>query len=102
MDFRARRGTSSVLLQRLRGPSRRTLPTYRIASAIFMLVYRDRCQVKIQPDNARHLSQWLTFVLGPTGQRLAASTPGFAPLLAEIAARAKATARRLACDGKRL
>ena len=75
---------------------------YPITSPIFMLVYRDPCSVKIQPDNARRLSRWLRFVLGPTGQRLAATTPGFGPLAPDIAARARTATRRLTCDGKRL
>jgi phosphate transport system substrate-binding protein len=75
---------------------------YPIASAIFMLVYRDPCQAKIQPDNARHLRRWLGFVLGAAGQRLAASTPGYAALPTDLGAQARAMASRLACDGKRL
>ena len=75
---------------------------YPMTSAIFTLVYRDPCQVKIQPDNARRLSRWLRFVLGPAGQRLAGTTRGFGPLAPDVAARARAATRRLTCDGKRL
>ena len=75
---------------------------YPIASPIFMLVYRDPCRVKIQPDDARHLSRWLRFVLSPAGEGVAASTPGFAPLPPDVATRARAQAKQLACDGKRL
>jgi len=75
---------------------------YPIASPVFVQVYRDLCRAKIASDHARHVRQWLRFVLGTAGQRLAATTPGFAALPVDLAARARSAASRLACDGKRL
>ncbi|MDQ6751045.1 MAG: phosphate ABC transporter substrate-binding protein PstS [Actinomycetota bacterium] len=75
---------------------------YPVASAIFMLVYRDLCRAKIQPDSARHVRRWLRFMLGASAQRLAAAAPGYAALPDEIAARARRATDRLTCDGRRL
>jgi phosphate transport system substrate-binding protein len=75
---------------------------YPIASATFVLVYRDLCRATIDAVNARRVRQWLGFVLGRAGQRVVAASPGFAALPPEVAAKARAAAGRLACDGKRL
>ena len=75
---------------------------YPIASPVFALVFEDPCQAKIQVENVRRLRRWLRFVLGSAGQRVAAVTPGFAPLPPDLAARSRAAVRRLVCDGRRL
>jgi phosphate transport system substrate-binding protein len=70
---------------------------YPIASATFLLVYQDVCKAGLSQSQAKDLKQWLDYALGD-GQKVAPSLQ-YAPLPADILAKAKAKVAGLLCNG---
>jgi phosphate transport system substrate-binding protein len=73
---------------------------YPIASATFILVYRDMCKAGKSKDTAQRVSNWLSYALGP-GQSVAKELQ-YAPLPAKILSQAKAKVSSLTCNGQPL
>jgi phosphate transport system substrate-binding protein len=73
---------------------------YPIASATFLLVYKDMCKAGIPKDRAAHVVAWLDYALGD-GQKVAPKLQ-YAPLPAPILAQAKAKVSALQCNGSPL
>jgi phosphate transport system substrate-binding protein len=73
---------------------------YPIASATFILVYRDMCKAGKSKDTAQRVSNWLSYALGP-GQSVA-KTLQYAPLPAAILSQAQAKVSSLTCNGQPL
>jgi phosphate transport system substrate-binding protein len=73
---------------------------YPIASATFILVYKDMCKSGKSQDTAQRVSNWLNYALG-AGQSVAKELQ-YAPLPAAIQSKAKAKVDGLTCNGKAL
>ncbi len=70
---------------------------YPISSQTFIVVYKDPCKAGANKAKAAGLVRWLDFVLGP-GQATIKKL-SYAPLPSAIAAKAKAAADGLTCNG---
>ncbi|MFL5820160.1 MAG: phosphate ABC transporter substrate-binding protein PstS [Solirubrobacteraceae bacterium] len=70
---------------------------YPIASATFILVYKDMCKAGIAKDQASRIAGWLNFVLG-TGQKSAEQIQ-YAPDPSSILRQAQAKVAGLRCNG---
>jgi phosphate transport system substrate-binding protein len=73
---------------------------YPIASATFIIVYKDMCKAGIAPEKAKLVGNWLDYALGD-GQKVA-SNLSYAPLPDKILTASKANVASLQCDGKAL
>jgi phosphate transport system substrate-binding protein len=73
---------------------------YPIASATFLLVYKDMCKAGESKRKAQDVVSWLRYALGP-GQKLAPQLQ-YAPLPAAIRKQADAKVAGLTCDGRSL
>jgi phosphate transport system substrate-binding protein len=73
---------------------------YPIASATFLLVYRDSCKAGLSAAKAKVLKSWLDYAL-TDGQKVAPELQ-YAPLPAPILAKAKAKVAGLECNGSPL
>lgn len=73
---------------------------YPIASATFVLVYRDMCKAGVAEGQAKGVKQFLDYGLG-AGQAQAQKL-GYAPLPPVILSKAKAKVAGLQCNGKAL
>ena len=73
---------------------------YPIATATFLLVYRDMCKAGITPDRAQRVVNWLHYAL-TAGQRVAPELQ-YAPLPDAVLVPARAAAAAEVCDGKPL
>jgi phosphate transport system substrate-binding protein len=73
---------------------------YPIASATFLLVYKDMCKAGEKPAKAKAVKAWLDYALGP-GQKVAPEIQ-YAPLPSSILAPAKQKVAGLTCNGKAL
>jgi phosphate transport system substrate-binding protein len=73
---------------------------YPIASATFLLVYRDMCKAGVKKDKAARVWNWLTYA-ETDGQQVAPQLQ-YAPLPATLNQKAKAKVDGLLCDGKPL
>ncbi len=70
---------------------------YPIASATFALVYQDLCKAKKSVDQATTIKAWFTYLLGPAQET--ASKLSYAPLPADLQAKASAVVNGLLCNG---
>ncbi len=73
---------------------------YPIASATFLLVYKDMCKAGLAKPKAQAVVKWLDYVVGP-GQQVAPKLD-YAPLPASLLAKDKAKIAGLTCDGSPL
>ena len=73
---------------------------YPIASATFILVYKDLCKAGKSKDTAQRVVNWLNYALG-AGQSVA-KTVQYAPLPSSILTRAQAKVDGLQCNGSTL
>ncbi|HVS29017.1 MAG TPA: phosphate ABC transporter substrate-binding protein PstS, partial [Solirubrobacteraceae bacterium] len=73
---------------------------YPIATATFLLVYKDMCKAGIAQDRANHVAAWLNYALG-AGQQVAPKLQ-YAGLPAAILQQAKAKVAALQCNGSPL
>ena len=73
---------------------------YPIASATFMLVYKDMCKAGKSKDTAQRVVNWLDYALG-AGQDVAKELQ-YAPLPAAILTKAQAKVDGLQCNGQPL
>jgi phosphate transport system substrate-binding protein len=73
---------------------------YPIASATFLLVYKDMCKAGMTPAAAAGTKAFIDYGLG--GGQAVAKKIGFAPLPPALLARTKARAAKLTCDGRPL
>src|SRR3954452_16734027 len=73
---------------------------YPIASATFLLVYKDMCKAGKKESQAKSVETWLDYALGP-GQKVAPEIQ-YAPLPAPLLEKAKAKVAGLQCNGKAL
>jgi len=73
---------------------------YPIASATFILVYKDMCKAGVKKGDAQGVVNWLAYVLG-AGQKSAEQIQ-YAPLPAGLDQKAKAKADGLTCNGSPL
>ena len=73
---------------------------YPIASATFILVYRDMCKAGLSESTAKHVKAWLDYALGK-GQSVASQLQ-YAPLPSPVLTKAKAKVSTLQCNGKAL
>jgi phosphate transport system substrate-binding protein len=73
---------------------------YPIASATFILVYKDMCKAGIKQSDARNVANWLAFVVGP-GQKSAEQIQ-YAPLPSGLDQMATAKVNGLTCNGSPL
>jgi len=73
---------------------------YPIASSTFLLVYQDQCKAGKNQAEAKRVKSWLDYALGD-GQKVAPSIQ-YAPLPANILAKAKAKVAALTCNGSPL
>ncbi len=71
---------------------------YPIASATFLLVYKDMCKAGLKPKQAKLVKNWLGYVTGD-GQKVAPSIQ-YAPLPGPLSTKAKAKVASLQCNGK--
>jgi phosphate transport system substrate-binding protein len=73
---------------------------YPIASATFLLVYKDMCRAGKSKDTAQRVVNWLDYALG-AGQQVAPSIQ-YAALPASIKRKAQAKVDGLQCNGQSL
>jgi phosphate transport system substrate-binding protein len=73
---------------------------YPIASATFLLVYKDMCKAGLSQSKAKLVKSWLDYALGD-GQAVAPELK-YAPLPAAIKAKAEAKVAGLQCNGSPL
>jgi phosphate transport system substrate-binding protein len=73
---------------------------YPIASATFLLVYRDMCKAGLSEGKAKLVKGWLDYALGD-GQQVAPELE-YAPLPDKILSAAKAKVQELQCNGQAL
>ena len=73
---------------------------YPIASATFILVYKDMCKAGVKKGDAQGVVNWLAYVLG-AGQKSAEQIQ-YAPLPAGLDQKAKAKVDGLTCNGSPL
>jgi phosphate transport system substrate-binding protein len=73
---------------------------YPIASATFLLVYRDMCKAGVPEARAKNVKAWLDYALG-AGQQVAPQLQ-YAPLPSAIRTQAQAKVSALQCNGKPL
>ena len=73
---------------------------YPIASATFILVYKDMCKAGVKKDAAQGVVDWLGYALGP-GQQVAPELQ-YAALPAALDQKAKAKLDGLTCNGSPL
>jgi phosphate transport system substrate-binding protein len=71
---------------------------YPISSQTFVIVYKDPCKAGASADQAKGLSNFLNYVLGP-GQSTIKKL-SYAPLPSAIDTKAKAAVKTLTCNGK--
>ncbi len=70
---------------------------YPIASATFALVYQDLCKANKSIDQATTIKAWFTYLLGPAQKT--ASKLSYAPLPADLQAKASDVVNGLLCNG---
>ena len=73
---------------------------YPIASATFLLVYKDMCKAGQEPAQAQRVKNWLSYALG-AGQKVAPELQ-YAPLPDSLHTQALAEVKGLTCNGKAL
>ena len=73
---------------------------YPIASATFLLVYKDMCKAGKSKDTAQRVANWLNYALG-AGQSVAKELQ-YAPLPSGIHSKAQAKVGGLQCNGQTL
>src|SRR3954471_7420826 len=73
---------------------------YPIASATFLLVYKDMCKAGLNSTQAQRVKNWLDYAEGD-GQKVAPELQ-YAPLPDEIHTQALAKVKSLTCNGKAL
>jgi phosphate transport system substrate-binding protein len=73
---------------------------YPIASATFLLVYKDGCKASLDKDTAQRVKNWLSYALGG-GQSVAPSLQ-YAPLPSAILSTEMAKVEGLVCNGRPL
>jgi phosphate transport system substrate-binding protein len=73
---------------------------YPIATATFLLVYRDMCKAGLPPDRAQRVVNWLHYAL-TAGQRVAPELQ-YAPLPNAVLAPARRAVAAEKCDGRLL
>lgn len=71
---------------------------YPIASATFLLAYKDMCKAGLTPKKAKAVKAWLTYATGD-GQKVAPSIQ-YGPLPGPLLTKAKAKVSGLQCNGK--
>jgi len=73
---------------------------YPIATATFLLVYRDMCKAGVTPDRAQRVVNWLHYAL--TAGQLVAPELQYAPLPDRVLALARSAVAAEVCDGRPL